>query len=637
MKKIFISLIAFVIICINLNAQEKSKKEQNGDKYFFVYSYVKAIDSYTQVKHLKADGQRKLAICYHKTGKNAESEDAYATLLNMPDGNSPDDYFNYAMILKMNGKYDDALKSMETFKKLKPDDLRARNFIVNKDKLEDLSIDKGKYNIVHLDINTDAEDFGTSFYKNKIVFASTKTSAKYFISKYNWTGKPYWDMYVADIDKKQLTSPVIFDKKLNGKLNDGPASFSNDGNFMAFNRNNYDTKRRNMFVRLQICFSSFKDGKWSEPEPFYLNSNDYSVGHPCLTADGKTMYFVSDMPGGFGGTDIYRITKDDKGVWGKPENLGEKINTEGDEMFPYIEEKNGILFFSSNGRYGLGGLDIYFCAISGLRFGRVYNAGAPLNSKDDDFAVIVNDSVTHGYFSSNRTGGSGGDDMYYFDFLKTIDVGKKITGIVKDKNDVPIPNSYVILYDDKNNIVDTTATQQDAAFTFLVDADKNFKLMGIKKTYNEGYTNTNTFGPAFIVKADVVLLQNEIVALSLPPLAFNNIYFDLDKYNIRPDAIIELSKMVSEMNKNPAMIVKVSAYTDCRESKKYNQILSDKRALATVMFIRNRITNPQRIYGEGYSKTNLVNACACDGAVVSNCPESDHQKNRRTEFVIISN
>jgi len=317
---------------------------------------------------------------------------------------SSEDCFNKAMTLKSEGKYDESTKWMDQFCKLKPADLRAKDYEANGKDLPNLLKDHGNYKIEHLSINTKASDFGTSFYKNKIVFASTRTNFR--MRKRN--------LYVSEVDGDQLKSPQLFDKRWNGKLHDGPASFSNKGAIIAFTTN-YSKNKGNP-DKLQIFFSTDIDGKWSEPEPFFLNNENYSVGHPCLTEDGKTMYFMSDMPGGFGKADLYKITRKEKGGWGKPENLGAKINTEGDEMYPFFEEKNNILFFSSNGRFGLGGLDIFVYAINDSGFGRPYNVGSPLNTQYDDCAVVVDSKVSLGYFTSNRKGGKGDYDIYSVKF-----------------------------------------------------------------------------------------------------------------------------------------------------------------------------------------------------------------------------
>jgi outer membrane protein OmpA-like peptidoglycan-associated protein len=573
--------------------------------------------------------------------QNALSETAYSKLTSATSGILPEDYYNYAMLLKTDGKYDESNKWMDKFNELKPEDLRAKDYAANKNEFANWSKDDGKYKVEHLNINTDAEDFGPSYYKNKIVFVSTGANPDLMKRTYNWNGKPFLNMYVSEVDNNQLKSPEKFNKGLNGKLHDGPASFSKDGNYMAFTRNNYDTKRKDKIINLQICFSSYKDEKWSKPESFVLNNKEYSVGHPCLTADGNTMYFSSDMPGGYGGADIYRITKDEKGTWGKAENLGNKVNTEGDELFPFYDENNKTLYFSSNGRFGLGGLDIFICEIKDSGYGRIYNAGYPLNTQYDDFSVIVNDNK--GYFASNRTGGSGDDDIYSVELLN---ISKKIQGIAKNVDGNPIPKTFITLLDDKNNVLDTLITKDDGTYSFVVDANKNFKLNGKKEKYIEGNNIAGTFGEESIVKADVTLLEKEeIIARAIQVvgndlgkiLALNSIYFDFHKYNIRPDAQIELNKIVTVMNENPNLVVELSSYTDCRASKEYNQILSDKRAKASAEYIKKRITKPERIHGKGFGETKSINGCECEGAVVSICSEDEYQKDRRTEFIISSN
>lgn len=445
MKKIFIPLLALIVLSINVTAQEKSNKEIKGDKSSFNYSFDKAIKSYTHDKNLSVDGQRMLAESYHKTDQNILSEETYSKLISANEGIIPEDYYNYAMVLKMNGKYDESNKWMDKFVTLKPEDLRGRDYVANRSELENIQKGNGEYKIENQTVNTDALDFGTSYYKNKIVFASTRTNHKIFVRKYNWTHKPFWDMYVCDVDKGQLKSPKIFNKGLNGNLHDGPVCFSNDGNFMAFTRNNYNDKSKDQVIELQIWFSNFKDGKWSKPTPFVYNNAAYSVGHPCLTPDGNTLYFTSDMPGGYGGTDIYKTTKVGTADWATPVNLGDKINTEGDEMFPFLSEKNGTFFFSSNGRFGLGGLDIFISSLNGSEFGQPYNAGSPLNTLFDDYAVIVDDKMDKGYFSTNRSGGKGGDDIYSLqigdpDVLFTVDVPKDAPVIKRIRETFPLRN-----------------------------------------------------------------------------------------------------------------------------------------------------------------------------------------------------
>ncbi|MBI5539452.1 MAG: OmpA family protein [Bacteroidia bacterium] len=671
MKNIFIPLVVFTGISINISAQEKaveevygernlmkysisdnvekSHKELKGDKQSFNYSYDKAIEKYTHTKNLSVEGQRRLAEAYHNTVQNIEAEIAYSKLINRNEELFPEDYYNYAMVLKANGKYEESNKWMIKFSDLKPTDLRAISFTENSGTYSNLINDSSRYLITHMDINTLADDFGSVYYKNGIVFSSTISKPKMIVRKYNWTGKPFWDMYVSDVEDGQLKKPKKFDRGLNKKFHDGPASFSNEGNSMAFTRNHYNDKSKDKVVELQIWFSNFKDKKWSKPEPFILNSFDYSVGQPSLTSNGNTMYFTSDMSGGFGGSDIYKVTKNEKGEWGNAVNMGNKINTEGDEMFPFFEEKNEVLFFASNGLYGLGGLDIFMCPMIGSKQGKVYNAGAPLNSQYDDFAVISDNNLAKGYFTSNRSYGSGGDDIYSVAF-NSLEIGKKIIGNALDIDSNLLSNTFIKLIDEQSNFIDTVTTGSDAAFSFLVESNKNYKIFGKKENYKEGDSIASTFGKEFIVKADVILLKKEETII---PKTFEEklevgkdlgkilefdpktIYFDYGKYNIRQDAVADLNEIVRVMNEYPEMTIELGSHTDCRGTEKFNQTLSENRAKSSASYIKSRITKPERIYGKGYGETKLVNACSCEGTVVSECSEEEHQNNRRTEFIII--
>ena len=642
MKKLYIPIIVFLGISMCAVSQEKSSQELKGDKYAFSYSYNKAIDSYTQADKLTLDGQRKLAKSYSKMNNTTQAEIVYAKLVSEPQGVLPEDYYNYAMVLKGNGKYEEAGICMDKFVALAPNDLRGKDYVANKSKLPILLKDNGKYKLTHLNINTNAEDFGTCYYKNSIVFTSTRANSKLFKKKYNLNGKPFLNIYVSEVDGSQLKDPVIFNKSLDGKMHDGPASFNKEGTFMAFTRNHYHDKSKDKIIELQIYLSTYKDGSWSKAEPFIFNNNDYSVGHPCLSADGNTMYFVSDMPGGFGGTDIYKTSKNDKGEWIKPENLGNTINTEGDEMFPFLASGDKTFYFSSNGRFGLGGLDVFMSSINGSSYENTYNAGAPLNTQYDDFAVIEDVKTHKGYFSSNRIGGSGDDDIYTVEFLQVPEVKKTLKGIAKDKDNKQLSNTFITLLDDDKHIIDTMTTGALGSYSFAIESDKKFNLIGKKKNYTDGKNVASSVTKDLIIYADVVLLtKEEVIAqkieveTDLGKIAeLSPIYFDLDKYSIRPDAEIELKKIIKIMNDHPSMVVELSAHTDCRETKAYNQLLSDKRANSSVNYIKKHITKPERITGKGYGKSRLINGCSCDGLVLSTCSEEEHQKNRRTEFII---
>lgn len=642
MKTLFILAIIGIQFSIHATAQEKSKKEIEGDKCSFKYAYNEAIVAYNEAKSLTPTGQRHLAEAYHNMNQDKEAEITYAKLLSLSVDVVAEDYFKYAMILKSNNKYESANNCLDKFYQLTPNDLRAIDYKLHKAELNDLLKDDGKYKVTNLDVNSDEQDFGTCYYKTSLVFASTRATVKMIKRTSNWNGKPYLNMYASEIKDNQLNKPIIFDKGLDGKLHDGPASFNKEGTYVAFTRNHYHDNSKDKTVELQIYFSSYANGKWSAPIPFNHNNDNYSVGHPCLTGDGKTMYFTCDMTGGFGGADIYRTTQNEKGEWKQPENLGNKINTEGDETFPFLEENNSKLLFASNGRYGIGGLDIFIASVNGESFNNVYNAGAPLNTRFDDFAVIADGKTNKGYFSSNREGGKGDDDIYTVEFLKWSDASKTLNGIAKDINGNAIPNTFITLLNDKGEIIDTITTKNNAAYTFSVATNKQYKLIGKHETYNNGQSDANTLGKELIVTADVTLIKKETPYEKIKEgidlgkiITFKAIYFDLDKYVIREDASIELNKIINIMNEYPNMVIEVGAHTDCRETEYYNQILSNRRAKATVDYIKKGITHPERITGKGYGKSKLVNNCSCDGSVVSSCSEKEHQKNRRTEFIVI--
>lgn len=643
MKKIFTTIMLLVSISFVAQSQEKSAKEIRGDKYVFNYSYNKAIRMYNKVTPLSIGALRNLAKSYSSLDSNVQAEATYLQITKEPTGVVPEDYYNYAITLKTNGKYAESDWAMDKFAAAKPEDLRAQSYVAGKGTLATLQTDEGRYRITHLNINTDGPDFGPAYYKNQLVYISSRATPAFVMHKDNWHRKPYLDMYMGEIDGNELKKVKSLSGELNGRMHDGPACFSNNDSVIAFTRNNYDDHSADRKVELQLMFSNLKNGSWQEPVPFAYNNSEYSNGHPSLTADGKTLYFSSNMPGGFGGADIYKSTKDAYGTWSKPQNLGNLINTEGDELFPFVLEKKQVLFFSSNGRFGLGGLDVFVCELAGNEFGRIFNAGYPLNSQYDDFGVAINGSMTKGYFSSNRPGGLGDDDLYAFDILKGFDIRKKIEGFAKEANGKVIPSTAVVLYDEQNTTVDSITTPINGAFTFYVDNEKNYKLIGSKINFNNGEATVNTSGKSEVFKTDVILTKKAIPIVQkikvnadlAEVLELKTIYFDLDKSTIREDARRELDKIIIIMNEYPNMVVALKSYTDCRATVGYNQRLSERRALSTTNYIKRRITNPGRITGVGYGETKISSTCACENNALTNCTENDYQLQRNTEFVII--
>lgn len=647
MKNIYIISIILFGLALNAVSQNKSSREIKGDKQFFVFAFDKAIDRYKKTKDLTPDGRRKLAESYYIMGLNAESEAVYSKIA-ASNEKTAEDYYNYAMVLRSRKKYEESNQWLDMFSKEKPNDLRSKSYFQNKENLSQYLLNNYDYEINNQSINTASQDFGTSYYNNNVVFASTNVPPKMVKRKYNWNGEPYLNLYIAEVKDGQLKNRKQFEKQFRTKMHNGPVSFSNNGAFMAITGNAVKDKTRDKIVELQISFSGFENGKWSKLSNFEHNSENYSTGHAFLTEDGKTMYFVSNMPGGFGGTDIYKTTKTGNDKWTKPENLGDKVNTEGDELFPFLDETRHILIFASNGHFGLGGQDIFQIKQNGSSWENAQNLGAPINSEADDFAFVFNHTFDKGYFSSNRSGGQGGDDIYAFQYNSKDVMEKVISGTVKDGNGNLIPSALVTLLGERDVIITTRYSDDKGEFSFRAEADKSYELVGNKDGYTEGSAITNSFGDAQELLADIVLLHiedtgeerevndediivdNDLVkAIKLQP-----IYFDFDRFNIRPDAARELDKIVKVMNQYPDMKVELVAHTDCRGTEAYNNHLSENRAKATVEYIRSGISDPSRISGKGEGESKLINTCLCDGITISACTPEEHQENRRTEFII---
>ncbi|OFZ08192.1 MAG: hypothetical protein A3D92_07080 [Bacteroidetes bacterium RIFCSPHIGHO2_02_FULL_44_7] len=646
MKRLLLSVLVLIGISGSAFAQEKSSREIRGDKFFFTYTYDQAIDRYSRTKELTISGQRNLAQSYRIMGQNEEAEETYAALIKNGTGLIPEDYYDYAMVLKSSGKYSESDVQMSKFAAQKPNDLRAMSFNANKDQFNVLSKDNGNYKIRKMEINTSSQDFGASYYKDQVVYTSSNASPKMIKRRYNWNNEPFLNLYVADVEEGQLKNREFFDKKENGKMHDGPASFGKLGTFMAYTKNAEKDKTKDKIVELQIHTRTFENDKWSEPKAFGYNNPEYNVGHPDLTEDGRTMYFVSDMPGGFGGTDLYRSSMTVEGTWGKPENLGKEINTEGDEIFPFFDEHQNTLNFASNGHFGLGDYDLFSSEKMGNTWGKVNNLGAPLNTRFDDYALAVGEQENKGYFSSNRANGSGSDDIYGLDLLDKQTIEKKIQGVAMDVNLNPLPSTKVKLYNEVGEEINSAIAGTDGSYSFLVETNKNYRLTGNLKEYIEGEISASTFGSADVIIADLYLLQEdeeEVVVLEEHIVVnedlgafmkMKSIYFAFDKSDITPKAAKELDKMIKVLNQYPNMEIALTSYTDCRGTAGYNKALSQLRATSSADYIKARITNPNRISGKGFGENRLVNDCGCEGDAISACSEDEHQMNRRSEFIV---
>jgi len=503
----------------------------------------------------------------------------------------------------------------------------------------------GEYTVKGVKINTKNSDFGTTFFgKDKVVFAAPKDNA--VITRSTWSGnnQAFLDLYLGtitedgEIDNKQR---ILGD--VNNKFHEGVVSFTKDLKTVYFSANNYTSKNKAKkdstgIVNIQL-YRADVDGKgaWTNIVKLPFNNDEFSTGHPALSLDDKQVYFVSDRPGSIGKTDIWKVDVNDDGTYSRPRNLGPRINTEEREMFPFISDDN-ILYFSSNGHPGYGELDVFASKIFDTTVSEPINLEDPVNSKKDDFAYIIDDTKHKGYFSSNRKGGKGDDDIYGFTASPPlhIDCNQVVTGIARDKDTQGIlPGVLIVLLDEQDKELQTVvADEKDASFSFELPCNTSYKITGMLQGYLREEIEIKT-----VNDIDMDPLE---VFLDLPPelkvvdekimININTIYFDFDKWDIRPEAAKELDKVIAVMKEHPSMIIEGGSHTDSRAREAYNQILSEKRAKATMDYIVAAGIDPGRITAKGYGEIQLVNNCSS----FVTCSREEHQLNRRTEFVIVN-
>jgi len=643
----YISLVCAGMFALSAFAQNGKIKSVEDD--YKDFAYVKTSEVLLEVAnkgYKSAELFQKLANSYYFRNDMENAAKWYGELFTMNDVIDPEYYFRYAMALKGIEDYKESDKWMKKFNELKPDDMRGRAFLSKvdyKSNIEELSRDDIEPH--NLEINTELSDFGTTEYENGIVFASARGGGR----KYRWNEEPYLDLYSAEKTESGFGEAKEIEGKVNTKYHESSAVFSPNGKYMFFTRNNFyrlKYKEDGTGVnRLQLYRATLsEDGTWDEIHKVHFNSEDYSVAHPTLNLTGTRLYFASDMPGTFGQSDIFVVDVNDDGTLGKPENLGPSINTEGQESFPFMDT-SGNLFFSSTGFPGLGGLDVFKSEeldqkVEGgsNRNFPIENVGKPVNSSADDFGYYENLVTKRVYFSSNREGGKGSDDIYTFEVPECEQL---VFGTVQDsKTDELIPDATVILFDSEGKEIERKTVGEDAAFEFELDCEMEYLIRGEKETYISDEKRFTT--PKKKQELQLQLLLEKDVQEINPCddlakiLDIPIIYFDFDKSNIRYDAEIELQKVLTVLNKYPTMNIDIRSHTDCRGPADYNEKLSDRRAKSTRQYLIDNGIAAERLTAKGYGESQLVNDCGCEPTNESSCSEEEHQLNRRSEFIITS-
>ncbi|MBA3679908.1 MAG: OmpA family protein [Bacteroidetes bacterium] len=729
------NIIASLLIFATLVTKAQSVKEKIADKRFADLEFVSASEMYEELsrsKHpkikyyvragesnLNMGDYRKAQVYYDKAYTNT--------------GMTDQDLYNYYQVLKYNSNYP---KASEVFSKINDNQYKLIRDNINRKKLvvEELKKDSSNYSLKKLSINSDDNDFCPYVVNNEMYFLSSRRNTSVTGRKYGWDDSYYLDVYKGYIEGTDVKNEHAVKEGLKTKVHEGPICFTKDGMVQFITRNNFIKnkyqKSKDGRVNLKI-FSRKKEGEnWGDWMEFSYNSDDYSCGHPAISSDGKTLYFVSDMPGTLGLTDVW-VTRFENNSWTKPENLGQSVNSEGREMFPQLFEDE-ILFYSSDGKIGIGGLDVFYTVPAEDSYFEAQNLGYPVNSQFDDFGFYAKTTTT-GYLTSNR--GTTKDDIYSFVAKRPI-ISSAINLIVKDNlSKEIIADATVVLIDEtgkpvyeaksdskgeiKLNVIpgkdykikankqgykESVGVIKEAELTLLAndkkevlvekkiigllgliaDADDLSPIEGVKITITDGF-NKNDFltfttdkegdfrhiykdkkvgdDLSYIIKLEKDGYLTKIVPVDITikkegyvllhdylntkmykiklgadigkVVDLQPIYFDLGKATVRPDAKIELDKIVQLLTQNPSITIELSSHSDCRGGAAGNLALSDKRAKASAGYVMSKGVSGARIYGKGYGESKLINDCKCEGTVVVPCSEEQHAQNRRTEFKIV--
>lgn len=624
-----LKITLFILLFCNLNGFSQKRV---ADKFYTNYAYLKAAELYElAIKRgdESAEVLRKLGDCYYNNSNSKKALYWYNLAAEKEKLN--DEYiYKYAQSLKSLGKYKDATTWLKKIKRKKK---KSRSNLFNY--YEELKYKhQDTIKIENIEVNTKNSDFGAYKFNDKLFFSSAMNAKG---KMYSWNNQPYLDLYESEIIsngkkvKFKETKPIT-SEKINTNFHESSIAITQDGKTMYFTRNNLNKRNKLDYDKegtshLKIFKATLINGNWTAIKELPFNDEVYSTGHPALSPDEKTLYFTSNKPEGYGETDLYKVAILNNGTsYGTPENLGEKINTKGREMFPFVA-KDSTLYFSSDGYENLGFLDIFKSDILKNNKATIVNMGAPFNSGDDDFSFFIEEDNKAGYFSSNRPKGKGNDDIYRFTSIKCTQIIKGKTYDEKTKE--LLPQTLVQLIDVNGKVIDSVITQKNAAYEFKVDCKSVYTLRGTKKDYKDALAKVKTTqNNNDVIQQDLYLkpliIQKEIV--------INSIYFDFDKWDVRPDAAFELEGIVDVLKNNPKMVIKIESHTDSRGKDAYNMILSDRRAKATRDYIVSRNIAPERIQSAiGYGESKLINKCK-NGV---KCTEEEHQENRRSKFLIL--
>ena len=638
MKNYNIWTVLIVFFAVTQFTYAQYGAQKRGDYYFGQFAYVEAINEYKKMivgEFNTTYAHQQLAECYLLIRDFKKSIPHFEAVINN-ESLPTDYYFKYAMALYSDGQRKVSEKWLKKYKKKNKNDSRIKRFLKDGNLASVVFNSRQRYDVEPVSFNSTESDFGVYSRGEHLYFASSRKN-EVDGGVYGWNGEPWLDLF-----KVNENDPLSIPEKLNGNVNtkfhESSLVFSTDyknDTIIYFTRNNFYNNKEGYGalkeINLKIFSAILVEGEWAVNRNLRINSDYFSTGHPSVSPDRSRIYYTSDRPGGFGGTDIYYSVIHARGGIGPSINAGSKINTEGNEMFPFINQE-GKLFFSSDGHVGFGQLDV-FSTITNEEgeIVDIINLGTPINSSSDDFAYYAHDNGITGYVSSNREGGMGSDDIYKFIFTPALDIDGFVTD---DINGQPLDSVKIKLFDQKTStLVAETMTDGNGYYRMPINRKTNYMIEAVRRTHphkNVFFNTYETRNKDKMIRKDIALEP----VLDLKILAdLNKIYFDFNKSDIRSDAAVELNKVVKLMNSTyPDMVIRLEAHTDPVGSHAYNDQLSENRAKATYEYlIANGIPQERILSYKGYGKRKLINHCTSK----KDCSDEELELNRRTEFPIV--
>lgn len=640
-----ITYLLFALFSTGFQVVAQQQKLDLAQKKYDQLAYSESIKIY---EDLAKDGYKSkellenLANAFYYKADFVPAKQWYDSLFVFTQDLSANTYSKYVSALKTQQEYTKADQIMALMTEKYPSDARVKVYAANKEYLKNSKIAPSTTKVNNAGINTPNYDFSPAFLGDStIVFSSTRATQKALVSRHSWTGESYTNLYQSkelskkgSIEKDSVSLPKGLNAQINKYYNESSAVFTKDGKTMYFTRNN-QLKSRAVTdtlntVLLKIYKATFDGKKWTNVKELPFNNDNYSCAHPALSPDEKELYFSSNQPGSRGMSDIYKVAILENDTYGTPENLGENINTEGRETFPFVTNDN-VLIFASDARAGLGGLDLYFVHLDS-QYKEIKTFGAPINSPQDDFGLIYKDALQNGFFTSNRPEDNlGKDDIYRFKALEIPKIFKVKATTIEEATGVSVEAQVILMDENKVQIGQLTSKEGKFLFADLEQQKKYFITLTHPdfETY-EGpitYNGKETNLVFKLKKKELELSEVDLAKI----LGIRIIYFDLDKHFVREDAALELQKIADIMKEYPQMNIDVRSHTDSRSPAAYNQQLSQRRADATREWLIAQGIAPERLIATGYGESKLVNECA-DGI---KCTDEQHQENRRSEFIII--